>query len=69
MTPLPQQNEKQLSPERITATKRQARKWFIVLIAVGLVMGAVASVALVKVLDTFGLTDKPERPFMEQIQR
>jgi hypothetical protein len=32
------------------------------------VIGAVASVALVKVLDTFGLTDKPEQPFMEQIQ-
>jgi hypothetical protein len=68
MTQPPKRDETKLSPERIAATKKQARKWFIILIIVGVVIGAVASVALVKVLDTFGLTDKPEQPFMEQIQ-
>jgi hypothetical protein len=69
MTQPPDYDETELSPERIKATKKQARKWFIILVTVGLIIGALASVAVVTVLDTFGLTDKPEQPFMEQMQK
>jgi len=58
-----------LSQERIEATKKQAKKWFITLIVVGLVIGGLVSIGVVALLDQFGLTDKPDQPFIEQIQQ
>lgn len=69
MTPPPNYDETQLSSERVEATKKQARKWFIILIVIGLVIGAIASIGVVKFLDAFGLTDTPDQPFMEQIEQ
>ncbi len=68
MNQSPDPFDKELSAERVKATKKQANKWFVVLLVSGLIIGAIASIVIVKVLDNFGLTDQPDRPFFEQIQ-
>lgn len=62
----------QLSPARIKAAKRQARKWFAILLTIGLVLGAGLAFGVVKLLNKLGLTEKPNRtqpiqqPFKQQ---
>lgn len=57
------------SNERIEAAKKQAKKWFLILITIGLILGALLSIGVVKILNELGLTEKPNRPFIEQIQQ
>lgn len=59
----PSQNELELglSPARVKAVKRQARKWFAILLAIGLVLGAGLAFGVVKILNELGLTEKPNR--------
>jgi hypothetical protein len=50
-----------LSPARVKAAKRQARKWFAILLTIGLVLGAGLAFGVVKLLNKLGLTEKPNR--------
>lgn len=60
---LPQTQEQDfgLSTARTKAVKKQALKWFIILLSIGLVLGGVMSVGVVKLLNQLGLTQKPQR--------
>jgi hypothetical protein len=51
----------QVSAER----KRTFKRLFIILIATGLVLGGIFAFAVVKLLNHFGLTDKPTHPQIE----
>lgn len=54
---------KNFSPERegeIRAAKKQAGKIFLSLLAVGLILGVVVSIGVVKILNWSGLTEKPQ---------
>lgn len=70
MSPLPNDSEgySGLSAAREEAAKRQARKWFVILLTIGLVLGGILSVGVVKILNHFGLTAKPERTLPTQPQ-
>ncbi|GFE67639.1 hypothetical protein [Chroococcus sp. FPU101] len=59
----PSQNELdlELSPARVKAAKRQARKWFAILLIIGLVLGAGLAFGVVKLINKLGLTEKPNR--------
>ncbi len=50
------------STDRIEAAKKQASRWFVILLTVGLILGAILSVGLVKLLNQLGLTEKPNSP-------
>lgn len=52
-----------ISPQK----RREFTKLFVILITVGLVIGAIVSVVLIKVMSKFGLTEKT--PQFERIQR
>jgi hypothetical protein len=54
-------SEIKVSPER----KRTFKRLFITLIALGLILGGVFAFAVVKLLNHFGLTDKPSQPQIE----
>lgn len=59
-----------LSPLRVQAAKRQARRWFLILLAIGLILGGLMAVGVVQVLNRLGLTAKPDQPFrIEQPQK
>ena len=51
-----------MSSEREKLAKRQAAKWFIVLLVVGLALGGLLAVGVVQVLGRFGLDTKPDHP-------
>lgn len=53
----------QLSPRK----KKEIQKLFLTLLSVGLVIGIIVSVGVVKVLNHFGLTEKT--PQFERIQK
>lgn len=60
---LPQRQEEDfgLSTATTQAAKRQARKLFAILLSIGLILGGVLSVGVVKLLKELGLTQKPLR--------
>lgn len=59
-----------LSPLRVQAAKQQARRWFLILLAIGLILGGLMAVGVVQVLNRLGLTAKPDHPFrIEQPQK
>lgn len=49
-----------ISIQRKIAVQKQARKWFLILLASGLVLGAIISFGVVKFMEKFGLTDEPD---------
>lgn len=51
-----------LSQQRIDAAKKQARRWFLILLSFGLVLGGLMAVGIVKILNNLGLTAKPDHP-------
>jgi hypothetical protein len=51
-----------MSSEREKIAKRQATKWFFVLLIVGLALGGLLAVGVVQVLGRFGLDAKPDHP-------
>ena len=53
---------------REEAAKNQARRWFAILLTVGLVLGGATSIGVVKVLNELGLTEKPDRPFLDRLR-
>lgn len=53
----------QISPQK----KRDIQKLFLMLLSVGLVIGIIVSVVIVKVMNHFGLTEKT--PQFERIQK
>lgn len=56
------ENYEQISPEK----RKKYQKLFLILLSVGLVLGAIVSVGIVKLMNHFGLTDKT--PQFERIQ-
>lgn len=60
---LPQRQDQDfgLSPATTKAAKKQARKLFAILLSIGLILGGVLSVGVVKLLNELGLTQKPQR--------
>ncbi len=56
------ENSEQISPEK----RKKYQKLFLILLSVGLVLGAIVSVGIVKLMNHFGLTDKT--PQFERIQ-
>lgn len=55
--------------ERRIAAQNQARKWFLILMGSGLIMGVIVAFGVVQIIQKFGLTDKPQRPArIEQTQ-
>jgi hypothetical protein len=65
---LPQRHEGDygLSPARAEAAKRQARKWFAILLSLGLVLGTAMAIGVVKLIDELGLNQKPDRPLLSE---
>lgn len=57
------ENYEQISPEK----RKKYQKLFLILLSVGLVLGAIVSVGIVKLMNHFGLTDKT--PQFERIQK
>jgi hypothetical protein len=51
-----------ISPERREAAKKQARKWFLILLISGLLMGLLVALGVVQLLQKFGLAAKPNHP-------
>lgn len=51
-----------MSSEREKMAKRQATKWFVALLVVGLALGGLLAVGVVQVLGRFGLDAKPDHP-------
>jgi hypothetical protein len=58
-----QEELEKISPQK----KREFQKLFIILLTIGLIIGAAVSVVLIKVMTQFGLTDKT--PQFERIQK
>ncbi len=55
--------------KRRIAAQNQARKWFLILMGSGLMIGIVVAFGLVQIIQKLGLTDKPQRPVpIEQTQ-
>ena len=53
--------------ERVQARQKHVKKLFIILLTVGLVIGAVVSVGVIALLQRFGLTDS--QPQIDQIEQ
>lgn len=60
---LPQRREQDygLPSDRVKAAKKQARKWFAILLTIGLVVGGVMAIGVAKLIKELGLNKKPER--------
>lgn len=54
--------ENNFSLEQREAVKKKAKRWFIILLIIGLSLGGVLAVGVVKVLNELGLTKKPDKP-------
>ncbi|MGB3492862.1 MAG: hypothetical protein WBA57_09050 [Elainellaceae cyanobacterium] len=61
-------NVPELDAERARRARQTAKRFYLILLALGLAIGAVVSVAIVVLLNRFGLTEPPERPLLEQFQ-
>lgn len=68
---LPQKPERDygLSTARAEAAKRQARKWFAILLTIGLLLGTAMAVGVVKLIQELGLNQKPQRSPIESFQK
>jgi len=55
-------------PRRRQALNR-ARNWFVLLVGGGLALGIVAAFGVVQVLNSLGLTAKPDAPLRIQMER
>ncbi|ACK71516.1 hypothetical protein PCC7424_3114 [Gloeothece citriformis PCC 7424] len=54
-----------LSPAEREAVKKKAKRWFIILLIVGLTLGGIVAVGVVKILNELGLTNKPDQPVFQ----
>ncbi|MGK7933718.1 MAG: hypothetical protein AB4041_20125 [Microcystaceae cyanobacterium] len=50
----------QIPPPDKNAAKRTLRNLFLILLTVGISLGVLLSIGLVKLLNNWGLTDKPQ---------
>ena len=57
------------SARRIEAAKKQALKLFVILLIVGIGLGAVISVGVVKALNQLGLTEKTKPALPDSVER
>ncbi|WP_013323801.1 hypothetical protein [Gloeothece verrucosa] len=57
--------EKDFSIAEVEAIKKKARRWFIILLVIGLTLGGILAVGIVKVLNELGLTKKPDHPIFK----
>lgn len=55
-------------PRRHKALKR-ARNWFVLLVTTGLALGIVVAFGVVQVLNSLGLTAKPDVPLQIQLEQ
>ena len=55
------------SARRMEAAKKQALKLFVILLIVGIGLGAVISVGVVKALNQLGLTEKTKPAFLDSV--
>ena len=51
-----------IPPERREIVQKQAAKWFAILLTSGLVMGGILAFGVFKVIEHFGLAQKPDQP-------
>jgi hypothetical protein len=51
-----------LSTQRKEAAIKQAKRWFVILLIVGLSLGGIVAVGVVKIMNELGLTERPTRP-------
>ncbi|BFM41018.1 hypothetical protein [Synechocystis sp. LKSZ1] len=58
----PDAPENRLSLARQQRAKQQANKWFLILLGCGLILGVLLAFGVVKLLQDFGLTTKPNHP-------
>lgn len=58
----------ELDVARARRARATAKRFYLILLVFGLALGAVLSVAIVMLLNRFGLTEPPERPLLEQLQ-
>ncbi len=56
----------ELSLSQQKKAKQQASKWFFILLLIGLVLGGLLSFGVVKLLQEFGLTARPNHPLRIQ---
>lgn len=57
-----------ISLERQEAAKKQARKWFLILLTTGLVLGIVVAFGVVQVIQKLGLDNKPNYRIQIDVQ-
>jgi hypothetical protein len=55
-------------PRRRQAMNR-ARRWFVMLVVSGLALGVLVALGVVQLLNSLGLTTKPDAPLQIQIER
>jgi hypothetical protein len=48
---------------------RKARNWFVVLVVGGLILGVLVAFGVVQVLNSLGLTEKPDAPLRIEMER
>ncbi|AIE73316.1 MULTISPECIES: hypothetical protein [unclassified Synechocystis] len=48
---------------------KKARNWFVILVVGGLVLGIVVAFGVVQVLNSLGLTQKPDAPLRIEMER
>ncbi|MBE9174151.1 hypothetical protein IQ225_00180 [Synechocystis salina LEGE 06155] len=48
---------------------RKARNWFVILVVGGLMLGVLVAFGVVQVLNSLGLTEKPDAPLRIQIEQ
>ncbi|AGF52811.1 ssl1552 [Synechocystis sp. PCC 6803] len=48
---------------------KKARNWFVILVVGGLVLGVVVAFGVVQVLNSLGLTEKPDAPLRIEMER
>lgn len=56
-----------LEQQRVQETQQRLQRMFLILVGVGALVGLVVAIALILVLNRFGLTDAPDEP--EQYQQ
>ncbi len=64
----PEREFPDISLERQEAAKKQARKWFLILLTTGLVLGIVVAFGVVQVIQKLGLDNKPNYRIQIDVQ-
>lgn len=64
----PEREFPDISLERQEAAKKQARKWFLILLTTGLVLGIFVAFGVVQIIQKLGLDNKPNYRIQIDVQ-